>query len=96
MTNVFAIDWRSRAKIISQIIASDFLSQNFKASQSFGEILSNFLQHILNESPFDPHSYYSKEDCHESIHGEGTCPEILSRDGACQGKYKYYGASGEK
>ena len=67
------------------MIAADALYSNFGMTQSFGEMLADFLPVVMGESTYQRFSLYSKETCHERIHGKGTCGKFQARDGECQG-----------
>ena len=79
-------DWDASAHL-AQIISADALSLNFVADQSLGTLLAQFQAEILEESALRGFSNYSAEQCHEFIHGEGTCSKLQSRDKSCNGKY---------
>ena len=70
---------------VSKILAAEAISRSFERTQSMGGMLANFLADVADSFPFESFSYYSKEDCHEHVHGHGTCPKHLSRDDACTG-----------
>ena len=70
---------------VAQIIAADALWSNFELRQSFGLVLAKALPEIFGESLNLGFSKYSSEECHESLHGNGTCTHFLAREGQCQG-----------
>ena len=72
-----------RQEFLSEILAAEVLSRNFEATQSMGEIIADFLPKLFNASAFGGFSYYSREVCHEHVHGIGTCDKFLARDDAC-------------
>ena len=78
-------DFASLSLAIAQIIAADALSFNMKRTQNFGMMLAQALPDAFGMTPFEGFSYYSKEKCHESVHGNGTCDRFLSRDDNCKG-----------
>ena len=67
------------------MIAADVVMSNFEATQSWGHILTYFPSLVLKTSPYEGFSYYSKEGCHEFLHGEGSCTKYLARDDSCLG-----------
>lgn len=73
-----------RQELLAQILASEVLSQNFEATQSLGGMIADFLPKLFNASAFEGFSHYSKEDCHESVHGIGTCSKFLAREDDCR------------
>ena len=72
--------------ILAEALSADIIQQNFQLTQSFGEMLAKFLPAVAGESPYQRYSYYSKEKCHESIHGKGTCNRNIERGVPCEGK----------
>ena len=84
--NVSEFKISSIAEVAAHIISADFISARFQPTQSVGEILANFQHHILGLSPFAPFSLYSKEKCHESVHGNGTCSKLMARSDSCISK----------
>ena len=74
---------KSTLAIVAELISSDAISKQFKRTQSMGGFLANFLTMLFNETLHSGFSYYSKEKCHEFIHGEGTCTKELHRDNQC-------------
>ena len=73
---------------VAEMMAAEALFQNSEMSQSFGRMLADFLPAIMGESPFQRFSnFYSKERCHEEIHGQGTCGKYQYRDMGCIGEY---------
>ena len=81
-----SLDFFDVSQHIAQIIAADAISMDFEPSQSFGKTLSAFPEVLLKSSPFDGFSNYSAEECHEFVHGKGTCPSYLARNDNCTGQ----------
>ena len=67
----------------AKVISADAFARNFVATQSLGGMLAVFPFHVLEASPFEGFSHYSKEACHEYLHGNGTCSKRMHRDGKC-------------
>ena len=72
---------------MAELISSDAISRQFERTQSMGGFLASFLTTLVKDETLHyGFSYYSKEKCHEFIHGEGTCTKELFRDDKCKSK----------
>ena len=69
-----------------KVLSSHVVSINFDMEQSTGGFQGSFMGLMYNDSLLEGFSAYSKEACHESVHGKDTCGFFLARDLQCKGK----------
>ena len=63
-----------------KLLSAHVISVHFEMEQSIGGFLGSFMSLIYNDSLLEGFSAYSKEACHESVHGKDTCNFFLARD----------------
>ena len=77
----------TEAEILSKVLSAHAIASNFEMRQTTGSFLGNYMSLMFNDTLDQGFSGYSSEDCHESLHGSGTCSRFLARDFKCQGRY---------
>ena len=66
------------------MLAGHFLSHNLEMEFGLGDLLSNFMPVLFDDSLIKGFSHYKAEACHEQVHGEGTCGFFAHRDDQCR------------
>ena len=72
--------------LVAKLLAADALSGDLEPVQSLGDLLHKLMPEALDLPPYEGFSNYSFETCHESIQGQNTCTQLISRDGFCLGR----------
>ena len=74
----------------AKLIAADAITNNFRQTQSMGDLLSDFMLHIYNDSLIYGFSGHSAEACHEFKYGSGNCRDFMMRDDKCIGLFNSF------
>ena len=72
-------------EVASELIAIDIVAQNFERESTLGSFLADYMKFMFGrEGVINGFSNTSAEECHESIHGHGTCTPSMLRNNKCQ------------